>query len=420
MNLKNIKLSSVVLFALVIPFIMTYRIGPGETPYWLFGLIFSGLFFNVFLDLSILKLSDNARDRIKHTLLWILVIASIGAAFYSSIVVRRQTSPVYGVHDIIIQKEAAIRFLLHGVNPYETTYFNTPLKDWNYSPTETNPALYHFVMQPFYLISAIPFYLITSHLLFGFFDARIPLFFLFFALLIFASKIVRDKEDKLLFITLLAFNPATLGYLLEGRDDVYMFTFMFASFYFLYKNKNLWAGILMGLAFAVKQSAWPIFPFYFAYLYFKNKNSKKTIVSLLPFAVTFAVIVVPFFAWNPSAFIESTILYLSGNTAHSYPIAGYGLGSLMKDMDIIKDQHSYYPFWIPQVIIGLPLMAWLINWQRKNNSVKTLLLVYGLFLMVFWYLSRYFNNSHLGFISMLLISAYFWPEESSTERRSTR
>lgn len=411
--MKNLRIDSILLFALLVPFIMTYRISPRETPYWLFGLIFLGLFVYVLLDLSIFKLTDKFRNTSKYILLWLLIIVSIGTAYYSSIIVRHQTAPVYGVHDIVIQQESAIRFLLHGKNPYSTTYFGTPLENWHYSDTEVNPALYHFVMQPFYLLFTIPFYLISAHWLFGFFDGRIPLLFLFFALLIIASKLVKDFNKKFEFIILLAFNPATLGYFLEGRDDVFMFAFLFGSFYCLYKNKNFLGGMLMALAFAVKQSAWPIFPFYFAYLYFKNKNIKKTLFQLIPFAVTFGIIVLPFVFWDIKAYFDSTIFYLSGNTLHSYPISGYGFGALLKEFSFIKDAHVYYPFWIWQTAIGLPLIIWLIYWQKKENNINKLIIIYGIFLFVFWYFSRYFNNSHLGYLSMVFITAYFWPKKAS-------
>jgi len=406
----RLSLNSILLFALLIPFIMTYRISPGETPYWLFGLIFLGLFVYIFLDLPIFKLTLELRNKVKYILLWLLIVASIGSAYYSAIIVRHQTSPVYNVHDIIIQQESAIRFLLHGKNPYAMTYFGTPLESWHYSDKELNPALYHFVMQPFYLLFAIPFYLVSAHWLFGFFDARIPLLFLFFALLVMAATLVKDFSKKLEFMILLAFNPATLGYFLEGRDDIFMFTFLFTSFFLLFKNKNLLAGIFMALAFAVKQSAWPLFPFYLSYLWFKTKNIKKLLIELLPFAATFAIIVLPFFFWNPKAFLDSTIFYLSGNAEHSYPIAGYGFGKLLESSGFIKDVHSYYPFWIWQMILGLPFLIFLVSWLRKENSVKRLIITYGLFLFAFWYFSRYLNNSHLGYISMVLITAYFWPE----------
>ncbi len=408
----KLSLNSILLFALLIPFIMTYRISPGETPYWLFGLIFLGLLVYVFLDLSILKLTDKVRNTSKYILLWFLIIGSIGSAYYSSIIVRHQTSPLYNIHDIVLQQESAIRFLLDGKNPYSTSYFGTPLEQWNYSDKEVNPALFHFVMEPFYLLFALPFYFL-SNLFFGFFDGRIPLLFLFLMLLVFAAVLVKDKAKKLLFLILLAFNPAMLGYTLEGRSDVFMFTFLFAGFYLLAKNKVFLAGIPIGLAFAVKQSAWPILPFYAAYLFFKTKNISETFKNLLPFIITFFLISAPFLLWDYRSFLNSTVFYLSGSTPNSYPISGYGFGALLREFDFIKDSSSYYPFWIWQALIGLPLMIWLINWQKKENSVQKLIIIYGIFLFVFWYFSRYFNNSHLGYISMVFITAYFWPENDN-------
>ncbi len=394
------------IFALLIPFVMTYRLSPGSTPFWLFGLIFLSLLLYAVVDL--LNLRQKTVILIKYILLTCLLISSIGTASYSAIIVRHQTAPTYNIHDIILQQESAIRFLLHGKNPYAATYFGTPLESWHYSDTEVNPALYHFVMQPLYLLFAIPFYLILAHGV-GFFDGRIPLLFLFIALLIMAFSLVKDKQKRLEFIILLAFNPATLGYLLEGRDDIFMFTFLFAALFLFHKNRYFLGGVLMALAFAVKQSVWPIFPFYFAYLYFKNRDLKKTIIQLVPFAVTFLAIVLPFILWDPKAFFDSTIFYLSGNVVHSYPVSGYGLGMLLAQVGIIKDVHASFPFWLFQIFIGVPLAAILITWQKKNNNIPRLIISYGVFLFVFWYLSRYFNNSHLGYLSMVFITAYFWP-----------
>lgn len=406
--MKNLTLDSILIFALLIPFVMTYRISPSDTPYWLFGLIFLGLLSYISLDLFF-KFKSSILNKIKLLLFWILVLSTIGSAFYSAIIVRHQTSPVYNVHDIIIQQEVAIRYLLHGKNPYSETYFGTPLEEWNYSETEINPALYHFVMQPFYLVFSIPFYLLTTRTI-DFFDGRIPLLFLFIVSLITIQKLVKESNKKLLFMTLFAFNPGTLGYLLEGRDDMFMFSFFLLAIFFIHKNKNVFGNILMGFAFAVKQSIWPIFPFYFAYTYFKNKNFRKTLYELLPFAVTFLVITLPFILWNAKAYFDSTILYLSGNAADSYPIAGYGFGKFLNQLGFIKDVHYYYPFWIWQAVVGLPILVALIIWLKKENSIQRLILSYAIFLFVFWYFSRYFNNSHLGYISTVLLTAYFWPK----------
>lgn len=406
--MKKISLDSILLFAFVMPFIMAYRIGPNDTPYWFFGIIFFSLLSYIVLDVS--RLTENIISRFKQIILWFLIVGVVGGAIFSAITVRHRTHPTYMIHDIIIQQESAIRFLLHGRNPYSTTYFDTSLAQWRYSDKEVNPALYHFVMEPFYLLFAIPFYILSSRL-FGFFDGRMPLFFLFFTMLFLADRLIKDKGRRLLFLILLAFNPAMLGYTLEGRSDIFMYTFLFLGFYLLHNKKYLLAGIPIALAFAIKQSAWPLFPFYFAFLYFKNKNIKKTAQELLPFIITFAGIILPFFIWDSKAFLESTVFYLSGNILHGYPISGYGWGMVLAQMGIVKDVNQYYPFQIWQALIGIPLMVILIKNLKNNLSVGRLILIYGIFLFVFWYLSRYFNNSHLGYLSIVFITAYFWPSQ---------
>lgn len=412
--MKHIKLDSILLFVLLIPFIMSYRLGPGDTPYWLFGLIFLGLFTYIVLDL--LRLKDSLYFRIKQILLWLLIIGVIGSAFVSAIIVRHQTHPIYMIHDIVLQQESGIRFLLDGKNPYAVTYFGTPLEQWHYSDKEVNPALYHFVMQPFYLLFALPFYFLSNTTI-GYFDGRIPLLFLFFTLLILAGWLVRDHEKKLLFIILLAFNPAMLSYTLEGRSDIFMFSFLFMGLFLLHKKQYFWAGVPIAFSFAVKQSAWPILPFYIAFLYFKTKSIKKTFKNILPLIIVFLTIVLPFFLWDKKAFLESTIFYLSGNASHSYPISGYGLGTMLHQMGLIKDVNAYHPFIIWQAIFGIPLFVVTLRYLKSRPGIGRMMLVYGIFLFVFWYFSRYLNNSHLGYLSMVLISAYFWPENEKFEKQ---
>lgn len=408
----KVAFSSILLFVLVIPFVMTYRLSPGSTPYWLFSLIFLALGVYLVLDLS--KIKGGKYSNLKQIVLWIVIAAVIGSAFVSAIVVRHQTAPIYGVHDIILQQEAAIRLLIHGKNPYSETYFGTPLELWHYSDTETNPALYHFVMGPFYLLFALPFYFLSNHTI-GYFDARIPLLFLFILALFLAAKLVKDIEKRQIFIILLAFNPAILGYTLEGRSDFFMFPFLFVGMYLLYKQKYFLSGIPIALAFAIKQSAWPLFPFYFLYLFFKTKNISKTLRLIIPFLITFGVITAPFLFWNSKAFIDSTILYLSGSASQSYPVSGYGLGKLLNEIGVIKNLNTYYPFIIWQVLIGVPVFLYLARFLKKSPSVSRLILVYGIFLFVYWYLSRYFNNSHLGYLSVVFTTAYFWPEEENNQ-----
>ncbi len=411
--MKNLRFDSVLLFALVVPFIMTYRIGPGDTPYWLFGLIFSGIFVYILLD--IVSLREKTYALCKLITLWTLITLTIGSAFVSAIIVRHQTSPLYMIHDITLQQELALRFLLDGKNPYAVTYFNTPLEQWHYSDTEVNPALYHFVMMPFYLVFALPFYIVSIPVL-GYFDGRMPLLFLLFFLLFLSSFLTKNHEKKRLALVLFAFHPAMLPYTLEGRSDMFMFVFLFAALFLLHKKKSKLSGISMGLAFAIKQSVWPIFPFYFAYLLFQHEKIKEALKALMPFLLTFLACTLPFLLWSPKEFIDSTVFYLSGNTPNSYPIAGYGFGMMLHQFGFIRNLHQYYPFYIWQLVLCVPAFIILLFYLKRSPSVARLVVCYGIFLFLFWYFSRYFNNNHVVYISLLFITAYFWPRNTKHEK----
>ncbi len=413
----KIRFDSILLFALVIPFIMAYRIGTGDTPpYWLFAIIFLLLTGYSLIDLLPLPYLQFARW--KNIALITTIIVVVGSAFTSAIIVRHKTHPIYMIHDIILQQEAAIQFLVHGKNPYAETYFGTFMEQWHYADNEVNPALYHFVMQPFYLLSAIPFYFVSNHTI-GYFDGRIPLLVLFAIMICIGYFIAQEQEQKRLCMILLAFHPSLLQYTLEGRSDVYMYVFLLAGFYFLQKRSYMLTAILFALAFAIKQSAWPLMPFYLLYIYWKEKNIKKVIISLVLFLLTFSIVVVPFVVWNPAAFYDSTIAFLSGTTKYSYPISGYGLGSLLLQLGVIKDKFAYYPFTFWQLGIGIPVFFVLGVYFKKLPSVKRMILCYGLFLFLFWYLSRYFNNSHLAYLSLVFITVYFWPEEETVNIKSS-
>lgn len=396
---------------------MQYRIGPGDTPFWLFGFIFVALLGYIVLDL--LPLKELLYNRYKNIVLWITILTVLGSAFGSTIIVRHQVAPIYGVHDVVLQQEAAIRYFIHGKNPYQETYFGTPLQDWHYSDTDVNPALYHFVMEPFYLLFAVPFYFVSNHAI-GYFDGRIPLLALFLSLLILAFTLVKDEEKKRTFVSLLAFNPAMLGYTLEGRSDIYMFAFMFAGLFLLYKKRVFWAGIAIGLAFMIKQSIWPFLPLYLFYiviLALQEKRDVRTVTLYLVKNISGFIGVClsfmsPFLLWNSKAFLDSTVFYLAGNDIHSYPISGYGFGMVAYQFGWIKNVHAYYPFTLWEIGLGIPTLFALGYLLWKRPTIPMLIFSYGIFLFVFWYFSRYFNNSHLGYLSMVFLTAYFWPQET--------
>lgn len=391
-------LDSVLLFALAIPVVMQYRILPiPGTPYWLFGILFSLLVVNCFF-------SFNNSNRYKNWFLVAVLMITVGGATITAMVDRAKTAPVYGVHDIILQQEAAMRYLIVGKNPYQETYFGTPVEDFHYGELgrdAVNPALFHFVMPPWYLLFPFLFYY-TSIPVFGFFDGRMALLCTMVLLLITLWFWFKDKAIARLAIVLTALSPAVIGYFIEGRSDVFALSWLMVSILMLSRKKYVWSGVLLALALLSKQTTWFMVPFFAVYLWLQHPKAGfwKTVVAAM---VTGVIIVLPFLLWNVAAFIDSVILYLTGNTANSYPVSGYGLSMLLYDAGKISDIHAYYPFIVWQIGFALPVMVLLLLWVRKKPTESKFMLSYAVFLSAYWYLSRYFNNSHLGYLSMFFV-----------------
>lgn len=401
-------LDAILLFVLSVPVVMRYRILPVTgTPYWLFGIVFFILTANVLI--SLYPHHIGARKfvmRIKTVLLSMTLMIVVGGTMITSIVDRAKTAPVYGVHDIILQQEAAMRYLLEGKNPYKETYFGTPLEQWHYDElgkSAVNPALYHFVMPPWYLLFPFAFYFVSIPL-WGFFDGRMVLVFAMAGLLFVIYRWFRNTQIRFLAMTLIALSPGVIDYVIEGRSDVFVLFWLIWSLFLLEKKHFVLSAVIFAFAILSKQTAWFSIPFIGAYIWAVSKRSWRTLLQYLFItSAVSAVILTPFLLWDTNAFVNSVIFYLSGNTAHSYPISGYGLGMILYSLGIVKNIHDSYPFIIWQAAIGLPIYVVCIRWLICEPKISRLLVGYTTVLFVLWYLSRYFNNSHLGFIGSLYV-----------------
>lgn len=401
-------LTSILLISLSIPVVMRYRIVPIDgTPYWLFGILFLLLVIHFVLSLFPKIIKTNIyRERLRTMALWLVLTIVVVGATVTAIVDRNKTAPVLGVHDIILQQEAAMRFLLQGKNPYKETYFGTPLEQFHYDEmgkSATNPALYHFVMPPWYVEFPFVFYFFATPAL-GYFDGRMVLLASMIVTLVFIRRLFSDKYLGELAIVLTALSPATIDYFIEGRSDMFALVWLVVSLYLLVKQRWGLSAIFFGLGLMSKQTIWIAAPFYIGYLWRgleKNRHAFFAAVTLM--MVVIIVIAGPFLLWDFGAFMASTVWYLSGNTVQSYPVSGYGFGMLLYEFGFIKDLHAYYPFGVWQALVGVPIVSVTLRWLFAKPRLSKLIIGYAATLLGIWYFSRYFNNSHLGYLSTLTV-----------------
>ncbi|MEK7593084.1 MAG: hypothetical protein AAB508_06940 [Patescibacteria group bacterium] len=399
----------IVTVLLALPLPLKYKIFPMEgTPYLLFALYFLLMLGMVLLSLFSHRLKKIG-DRVKTIVFLSLLAVTLFTVMYTAIVDRKTTSDFYSVHDIILQQEAAMRYVLEGKNPYKETYFGTPLEKWHYAEDGKeviNPALYHFVMPPWYLLFPFSIY-IFSIPLFGFFDGRLALVFCIVGIIVLLLKWFKSQEFARLTIAMVLLLPSGVDYLIEGRSDIFALFWFLLSIFLLEKKKFFLSAVIYGLSLMSKQTIWFSAPFYLVALWYEHKHSLRRFYwYIFVLCLTCLVLVTPFFLWDAGAFINSVILYVSGGTANGYPISGYGFGMVLRQFGFIQESHAYFPFVLLQLAIGVPVIAGGVWYYLRKPSVWRLFFGYAMTLAVVWYFSRYFNNSHVVFLAQLFILSF--------------
>jgi hypothetical protein len=345
------------------------------------------------------------------------------------ILLRADNGPASYSHDGgVIQTEAAIRFFLAGQNPYVEDYTATPMAEWGFSEYRT--ALYHYPYLPWTFVFSAPFYLVGQAL--GGYDQRLIYLALMALLLWLAPRLVENGRSKLALVALLGLNPIMGLDLIFGQNDSFVLCWLFFSlaawrqWQHVCRRDGPAAGrrwwllstILFGLACASKPTAWFFAPFYGLLLLWDQPHVARdglralpALASLLwkrvwPAVVIFVLLIGPYLLWDAEAFIDDVWRWSSGQGPTGYQIWGWGASNFVLALGWVADRFSPWPFWIPQLLISVPLLLWLTARQCRHNTLALACWHGGLFLFGFFYASRFLNENYLGYIAALLILGY--------------
>jgi hypothetical protein len=110
----------------------------------------------------------------------------------------------------------------------------------------------------------------------------------------------------------------------------------------------------------------------------------------------------PYLIWEPRAMFDDVWRWSNGTSSTAYQIWGWGASNLVLAAGWVKSRFDYWPFWLPQLIIGLSLLVLFVRRQARENSPARAFWSYGLFLLVFFFFSRFLNENYLGYITAIL------------------
>ena len=354
-----------------------------------------------------------ARYWIKLVLIWAIVLLTILAPGVKMTLLRQGSGPASYSHDGgVIQTEATIEFLLQGRNPYVEDYLATPMAEWGIDEFRT--ALYHYPYLPWTFLFSAPFKLASGAII-GWYDQRFVYGLLFVLTLLLLPALARGQQNKLLLVMAIGLNPIMGSDLIYGQNDSFVLAWVVLSLWLWVKSHRLrggrgwvWASAaVFGLACASKPTAWFLAPFYLLLV----AGGEPTDVGRRPRAwlarawraawpalVVMALVSGPFLIWNPGAMVDDVWRWSNGTSATAYQIWGWGASNLVLAFGWVQSRFDYWPFWLPQIIFSLPILLILLRRQTADNSAGRALWSYGLFLAVFFFVSRFLNENYLGYI----------------------
>jgi Glycosyltransferase family 87 len=248
---------------------------------------------------SLHRRASSARAR------WWLAVATIVAVVLVPMALEiawgPHAAPAQHVESETLITEEAAGALLHGRDPYATTYVHGPLAAW---PVGTKT---HYAYLPAMLLFGLPCAVSSTPAA----DARAA--FLAVALLAWAAawRLGRlSSEDALLLLQSLVILPTGAILLTGGGDDVAVAAVMVLAVACVRADRPGWAGVFGGLAAAMKQLAWPLLPFVVVGCVCMGRGARRVVAATASLVVAGAI--VPFAVWNPGRFYEDVIRYPLG------------------------------------------------------------------------------------------------------------
>ena len=123
------------------------------------------------------------------------------------------------------------------------------------------------------------------------------------------------------------------------------------------------------------------------------------------------LIVGPWFIWNPAAIYDDVWRWAAGQGDTGYQIWGWGASNYVLGLGWVSDRFAYWPFVIPQLLICAPLLILLLWRQVRANTMGMMLYGYVVLLLVYSYISRFFQPNYLGFMLGVLTLAVLVKEK---------
>ena len=380
-------------------------------PIFLLLAALSLLAFLAYLFIDLFASEERPFHGTKLTLVAFLILTLVILPTLKMTLLRHDNLPHSYSHDGgVIQTEITIDYFLSGKNPYIEDYHNTPMAEWGFPEFRT--ALDHYPYLPATFVISAPFKLLSDAIL-GWYDQRFTYLLFFILTLLLAYLLARqDRTIALILVMIVGLNPIMGLDVIFGQNDSLVLAWLVISAWFFFRRQWRWGSLFFGIALATKPTAWFLAPFWLLLLLDtptlppSHLLHRQTLNTLLrrgwPGAAIFLGLILPYFLWSPNDFIDDVWRWAAGTAQVHYQIWGLGFSNFVLATGQLPDRFAYWPFWIPELLVGLPTLLLLTYRQIRKNTLGNLFWHGAIFLMTFAYFSRFLNENYLGFMLALL------------------
>jgi hypothetical protein len=218
--------------------------------------------------------------------------------------------------------EGSARVLLAGHDPYAASFASGPLGSWPRGTAVHVPYL------PGMFVFGLPRVVADDAPIT---DARVAFAVASLVALGFAIWLARPRPERGLTALLVVLAlPTGARYMAGGGDDVTVLSLMLLALVLLQRRQPAAAGLVAGLAAAIKQTAWPLLPFLIIAAR-DNEGRRASGRTLAAASAVMVPLIAPFVWWNPSAFVQDVVLFPLGLAPQPTLAASPTLGSLLAD-----------------------------------------------------------------------------------------
>jgi len=340
------------------------------------------------------------------------------------------TGRPYGQDGGVVQLPLALDRLLEGKSPYGADYSDSMLgkqaraSDF-WAPYGGNPILRHHAYLPGTHLIMMPFYLL-GRALFGGFDPRVVTLLAWVAAALLAARLPLFTDAGLVAAALVLVNPLVYWHQIFGANDLVVGALLLGAVMLIRDDRPVAAGVVLGLACATKQLAWPFAPFLFAHLsgarslrdLFARPALARMARPILAAALVMAAVVAPVAALDPRAFRADIFGYNLGLPGGDrYPLGGtpgFGFANFLVVGHAVSSLRDAFPFAVFYVVL-LPLCVLLLRLVLREGTLAAALAAGSAALVASLYFSRVVHANYLVLAAVLLPLAFLMGHRAAAE-----